>query len=852
MDSQPKHSRLMRASRPVAAALAVAALTGWSGLLPAQTTTLTLANPDWNITLSDYGYSDFVLDNTPGFQGREYLCGEWATAVSYEIAGGGTVNPQWLEPSFSYPDWTTNSTFHVVSPITQGVANADNLPTARSVVSNGQLEITLHHEMLDTVTGTPMGSVPASSGGTGGFISSNRYVLKETYTIKNVSGAAISKLQLFQLLHGLQSQRGTYDDRSYAGPLSAFRHDVTQGGVDSWAVGSGSSTAGLEDFIGFHAATAPSGYEVGYFGIEGNGIDNHSIGKPSDGVHLSIENNWQGTPYSSRLGTDSFAPPQRWVAGAERWDLGNLAAGASVGHEVLLSLRTGTRVTSGSASSGGCNGGSSVPGGLDYQFETVTSEGSCFGEFARSSEAELAVRVAAGEFSPITFPIPGSPAQVWHVGFSGTYSGPVSLAFAYDPTVLPAGIDEGTLAIHHFSGGAWQAVPGVVNQAAHTISCATDTLGSFALGVEGGAMFQIAASESPSNSGVVVGAGAYAKASGVTLVASAKAGYAFVNWTEGATVVSGSPSYTFAAEGDRALAANFVPVGDAQAISTGSSPASGGSTSGDGAYAAGSSATVVATSNPGYKFSKWTENGTRVPGAGSSYTFTVTGDRSLVAAFIPVYTVTAISDPAGDFEVQPDSPLYEPGEKVVMEVNHVANGYSFVNWTENGLPVSKLPDFTFSCNGNRNLVAHFALGHRIDLSASPKTAGVVSGDGVYPDGAAVTVTAEAKWGYVFKNWTLNGTEVGTLPSHSFPSTVDQTLVANFVAWRPVLNNLRLTPDTLVLSWPAGASGWVLQESQDLSPASWVDSTRPVNVVGSENQVLVSPLIGDGFFRLAHP
>ena len=64
-----------------------------------------------------------------------------------------------------------------------------------------------------------------------------------------------------------------------------FRYDVTQAGVDAWAVGAGSSSAGLEDFIGFHASTAPSGYEIGYYGIEGNGVDNHSIGKPSDGVH---------------------------------------------------------------------------------------------------------------------------------------------------------------------------------------------------------------------------------------------------------------------------------------------------------------------------------------------------------------------------------------------------------------------------------------------------------------------------------------------------------------------------------------------------------------------------------------
>ena len=49
---------------------------------------LTLANPHWNITLTDFGYSDFLLDNTPGFEGREYLSGEWGAAVGYQVSGG--------------------------------------------------------------------------------------------------------------------------------------------------------------------------------------------------------------------------------------------------------------------------------------------------------------------------------------------------------------------------------------------------------------------------------------------------------------------------------------------------------------------------------------------------------------------------------------------------------------------------------------------------------------------------------------------------------------------------------------------------------------------------------------------
>jgi hypothetical protein len=856
MHTQSKYYSLTQAFRQVAMALTVAACTVWTGHAPAQTTSLTLGNPDWNITLTDYGYSDFLLDNTPGFQGREYLSGEWGAAVGYQLSGGTTVSPQWLEPQFSYPDWTTNSTFHVVSAITPGVLNADNLPTAQSVISNNQVEITIHYEMLDTVTGTPMGCTPATAGGVGTFINSNRYVLKQTYSMRNVSGAAISNLQFFQLLHGLQSQRGMYDNRHYAGQLSEFSYDVTAAGVDAWAISSGSSDAGLEDFIGFHARVAPTGYEIGHYGIEGNGIDNHSLGKPSDGVHFSVEDNWQTTPYATRLGTDSFAPAQRWIAGAARWNIGNLAAGASVSHEVVLTLRTGTRVTTGTIVTGACNGGSSAPGGLDYQFDNVTTEGSCFGGFTKATEAELAVRIAAGELSNFTFPTPGSPAQIWDVEFSGTYTDTVDLTLAYDPTMLPAGFDESTLAIHHCSGNVWQLLQGTVDLVRHTITVNTNTLGSFALGVDGGMMFNIAASEAPANSGSVAGYGAYAQAASVTLVAAPNPAYVFANWTEDTTIVSHSPSFTFAATADRTLVANFAPVGSAMSVSTHSSPSNGGATSGDAAYAPETDATVVATKNPGFKFSKWTENGVKVNGAGSSYTFTVTRNRSLVAVFTPVYSVTVTCDPPmiGDdkFEAQADSLSYKPGEMVTMEVNHIVSGYSFVDWTENGMSVSKLAGFTFNSNGNRNLVANFAPGNRVDLSANPKTAGVFSGDGVYPAGSFVTLQAEAKFGYIFKNWTLNGNAMSISPSYTFTTNAQQALVANFVAWFPVLSHVRVAPDSLMLAWPVGASGWLLQESPDLDAPNWMDSTRTVDVAGDENQVTVAPLTGSGFFRLRHP
>jgi hypothetical protein len=818
--------------------LVLASVAALFSIVSARGQGITLANPHWNITLTDYGYSDFLLDNTPGFEGREYLSGEWGATVGYQVSGGPSVAAEWLQPTFLYPDWQTNSTFAVVTPMTQTGLNADNLPIAQSVIQNAHLRITQRCEMIDTVTGTPMGTKPASVGGAGTFNHSNRYVMKQTYTVKNITGAAISNVQLFQLLHGLNSQRGLHDNRSYSGQLGSYQYDTTLAGVDAWAAGAG---AGLEDFITFHATSAPTAHEIGYYGIEGNGVDNHGIGKPSVGTHFSIEAN-------ALNGMDNFQPPTRWVAGAQRWELGNLAPNQSVSFDVLLSILTGTMVPAGPGSTGSCDGGSSVPGGIDYEFESVETEGTCFSDFSRADQDELAVRVAQGEFSEINFATPSQPAQIWNVEFSGTYTGSVLVNFGYDPSLLPPGFDEEGLAIYHSTGSGWEKLSGgTVDSFTHRIAVSTTDLGAFALGVDAVTNFTIAATASPAGNGTVTGAGSYAQGSGATLVAAANAGYVFSNWTEDSVVVSSSPAYTFSAQADRNLVANFITAGSGWVISTGSTPTAGGSTSGDGEYAGGTQATVSATANYGYKFSKWLVNGASVSTA-NPYSFPVSAHRTLVAKFKPVYYVTITANPpeGGDPEVDP---VYEMGELAKLK-SVPLSGWSLVSWTQNGVVVSTDQDFNFNVTGNRDLVANYAHGKRIDLVADPKTAGDVIGEGVYESGTEATVTATARPGYIFLNWTEAGVFVSSDASYTFTAgAAPRALTARFAALPKLDTAPAPTAGELLFTWP-DTPDWVLMESPDLM--TWAASTRTVTTSGGQNSVSVQTSEGQTFFRLAHP
>ena len=67
-------------------------------------------------------------------------------------------------------------------------------------------------------------------------------------------------------------------------------------------------------------------------------------------------------------------------------------------------------------------------------------------------------------------------------------------------------------------------------------------------------------------------------------------------------------------------------------INATANPVEGGVVSGGGTYSEGIECTLTATANQGYTFTNWTENG-EVVSANATFTFTVTGDRSLVANF---------------------------------------------------------------------------------------------------------------------------------------------------------------------------------------------------------------------------
>jgi hypothetical protein len=142
-------------------------------------------------------------------------------------------------------------------------------------------------------------------------------------------------------------------------------------------------------------------------------------------------------------------------------------------------------------------------------------------------------------------------------------------------------------------------------------------------------------SVSAGTGGTVSGGGTVATGSLTTVTATPNSGYTFTRWTENGTVVSTSASYNFTVTGNRSLVANFSVIipSTTSKISLAVSPSGGGKVSGGGVFRTGSSRTVKATANAGFLFANWTENGV-VSSTNASYTFKLSGDRSLTANFV--------------------------------------------------------------------------------------------------------------------------------------------------------------------------------------------------------------------------
>jgi surface antigen len=137
------------------------------------------------------------------------------------------------------------------------------------------------------------------------------------------------------------------------------------------------------------------------------------------------------------------------------------------------------------------------------------------------------------------------------------------------------------------------------------------------------------------------------------------------------------------------------------------------------------------------------------------------------------------------------------------------DGWIFVRWDDGNTSSDRyvtIPDVLSIV-----YTAYFSPAYWITVRAHPVNGGSVVGNGTYASGSPRTVTATARSGYTFANWTESGSVVSYSTSYPFTLNANRTLVANFTA-----NTVNYT-----VTSSAGANG-------SISPSG----VQPVNSGGS--------------------
>ncbi len=147
---------------------------------------------------------------------------------------------------------------------------------------------------------------------------------------------------------------------------------------------------------------------------------------------------------------------------------------------------------------------------------------------------------------------------------------------------------------------------------------------------------------------------------------------------------------------------------------------------------------------------------------------------------------------------------YNPGESVTLQA-FANTGYVFNSWKKNGIIISTDNPYLFNMPAeDLNLIAYFVPEgvtlYQVSANVNPAGAGIVTGEGNYPQGENVTLTAIPNSGFAFVSWTdENSNVISNNASYTFnmPES-DITYTANFVDISSVndqnLHNVKVYPN----------------------------------------------------------
>jgi uncharacterized repeat protein (TIGR02543 family) len=209
-----------------------------------------------------------------------------------------------------------------------------------------------------------------------------------------------------------------------------------------------------------------------------------------------------------------------------------------------------------------------------------------------------------------------------------------------------------------------------------------------------------------------------------------------------------------------------------------------GSVSGGGIHKIGSSVTLTATPNSGYRFVGW-YHGTELLSTDASYTFampTCVNNYDVEGRFlVESYNLVLSSEDTTKGSVT-GAGSYDYASSVSISAT-AQNGYTFSGWYSGTTLVSSSNPYSFTMPyTDLNYVAKFSTNSYVMAITADSTMGSATGAGTYAYKGSVSLSATANSGYSFSGWYDGETLVSSANPYSFAMPYnDLSYTAKFTA-----------------------------------------------------------------------
>ena len=190
-----------------------------------------------------------------------------------------------------------------------------------------------------------------------------------------------------------------------------------------------------------------------------------------------------------------------------------------------------------------------------------------------------------------------------------------------------------------------------------------------------------------------------------------------------------------------------------------------------------STATLTATANYGYHFTKWIDAAGNELGTAETIDITVESDSNVFAMFDydPMDVIVNVNDPLFGTAATTVAAPYFFSQTITVEAS-AAEHYHFVNWTNaNGDEVSADNPYTFILTEPIELTANFAIDtHTVTLVYNENAVTEIHGDGSYIYGTDVEIGLTEAYGFTFTGWD-NGETLNPFTLHVESDTTIEAL-----------------------------------------------------------------------------